>query len=712
MSSSSQTSFVSAEVLSSIETLRLELVEEIPRAEQLVVGLSKVHKVYLSLYRDAHDLLSPESIVSELKYHIKNHFALMLFVIDELQFLVDGKVVRSNKNKLLIAREFIHPTRKNDFKFGGGSVEGDKFIPLCVKSIEGYYFEEETALGHKTVRPEDLVMFQKGVLVDSMKTLINGLQTQVLKLCDEFHDAWGVLHHKRSTKFDEESFEILTKSNRYGVGVLHNRRLVRSFMCYSYKQFSKSLLVDQSIICNDNYSETIRVAAFLKRFHEVADLMETLKLRSPKSLSLETLLLDETLDILTAIEDWRRVVRVRVKNNDMEGFTVLKIIPEDDVATVIMSGQSSCCNSDFDSDTEDEDCSICIAQQKNSSCGVADESKCFSCAVRRSEITILAARRIGEHMARYRSIQHGVSEMVASQKVGQQIARRPESHFATMCIAGAFHQADMILDPLLKECVRESIENIKQIAVTITEPNKGNHSFVPLPVSFSFHSGETLTEEQGYSEDEDEVEEVNVSGRQTPSPYKKRRTILQNEDSINMTQNSVNLYPADEVCGSYSSREWWADSSPILSRKTTFGTPSPPICDLFGPGGGDLLQDNNDNEADITSLADDFLDSSSCDSGINNSYEDDNDLEDVANRSVVAIDEHLRYLAMKKAMMLQAKEILFLEDREKAGIAALLLKHQKIQEKKQAEHKLYRERVNARHYAVYLELSGLSDKFF
>jgi hypothetical protein len=688
-------------MISSIETLRLELIDEIPRAEQLVVGLTSVHKVYLSLYKDAHDLLSPESIVSELKYHIKNHFALILFVIDELQFLVDGKVIRSNKNRLLIAREFIHSTRKNDFKLGGGSSD-DRFIPLCVKSIEGYYFEEQNALSDvRGIRSEDFSTFQKGFQVDSMKLHINGLQTSVLKLCEEFYDAWGVFHNKRSTLFNEESLEIQTKSNTHGVGVLYNRRLVRSFMCFSYKQFTKSLLIDQSIICSGNYTETIHVSTLLKRVNEVSELLELSKLRSPKSLSLETYLLGEMLDLRAAIEDWKHKIRDRVQNNDFEGFTVLKIIPEDDEATVIMSGQSSCCNSDFDSDTEDEVCSACAYQRIS-----GGESKCFSCAVRKSEITILAARRIGEHMAHFRSVQHGVSHMEASHKIGQQIARRPETHFASMCIAGAFQQADMILDPLLKESVRESIHNIQHIAVTITEPNKGNHSFVPLPDSFSFLSRQT--EENELSEGDDEVDEVNVSGRQTPSPYKKRRTAVQCEDG-SMTQNSIKLYSAEQACESYSSREWWADSSPILPRKNTDATPSPPICDLFGPA-GDLFQGDDDDEADITSLADDFLDSSSCES--NNDYDSENDLEDVANRSVAVVDEHCRYIAMKNAMMLQAKELLFLDEREKTGVESLLQKHKKIQEKKLAEHKLYRERVNTRHYAVYLELSGLRDKFF
>lgn len=126
-----------------IDILRSELVEEMPRAEQLVAGISKMHKVYLRLYKEASDFILPEIIISELKFHIKNHFSLFLFVTDELQFLIDGKVIRSNKYKMLISREFIHPSRKNDFKFGESEYSQSTGVSLCTKSVEGYYFEEQ-----------------------------------------------------------------------------------------------------------------------------------------------------------------------------------------------------------------------------------------------------------------------------------------------------------------------------------------------------------------------------------------------------------------------------------------------------------------------------------------------------------------------------------------------------------------------------------------
>jgi hypothetical protein len=148
---SEKSKFVESAVLAHLADLRSELVEEIPRACKLVSGLQKVHKVYLKLYKEASDVLFPELLHSELKYHIKNHFGMVLYVLDELQFLVDGKIVRSNKFKLLKAREFVHSIQKNDFNtIEPSSVVSS--ISLCTKSIEGYFFEEQSALSMKVTK--------------------------------------------------------------------------------------------------------------------------------------------------------------------------------------------------------------------------------------------------------------------------------------------------------------------------------------------------------------------------------------------------------------------------------------------------------------------------------------------------------------------------------------------------------------------------------
>lgn len=145
-SSNSSDEFVSPKVIGYLEILRCELLDELPRAISLMEGMKKIHKVYLKIYREANEVLFPEILISELKYHVKNHFAMILFVLDELQFLLDGKIVRSNKYKLLIAREFVHPTRTGDFIGGASHNSSSSPIHLCTKSIEGYFFEEKCAL--------------------------------------------------------------------------------------------------------------------------------------------------------------------------------------------------------------------------------------------------------------------------------------------------------------------------------------------------------------------------------------------------------------------------------------------------------------------------------------------------------------------------------------------------------------------------------------
>jgi hypothetical protein len=127
-----------------LDILRSELLNEIPKACIVVDGLKVVHNIYKQLYEEASGIIRPEFLLSELKFHVKHHFAVILYCLDELQFLVDGKIIRSNKFKLLKAREYVHPTRNNEFN--GINVNQKDTCSLWTKSIEGYYFEEQQLL--------------------------------------------------------------------------------------------------------------------------------------------------------------------------------------------------------------------------------------------------------------------------------------------------------------------------------------------------------------------------------------------------------------------------------------------------------------------------------------------------------------------------------------------------------------------------------------
>jgi hypothetical protein len=61
---------------------------------------------------------------------------------------------------------------------------------------------------------------------------------------------------------------------------------------------------------------------------------------------------------------------------------------------------------------------------------------------------------------------------------------------------------------------------------------------------------------------------------------------------------------------------------------------------------------------------------------------------------------------------LQARELLDLSKREDEGRASLLEKHRKVEDAKELEFKTRRDKINFRHYAVYLEVAGLTDKLF
>jgi uncharacterized protein YkuJ len=67
---------------------------------------------------------------------------------------------------------------------------------------------------------------------------------------------------------------------------------------------------------------------------------------------------------------------------------------------------------------------------------------------------------------------------------------------------------------------------------------------------------------------------------------------------------------------------------------------------------------------------------------------------------------------MKHVIFSQARELFHLSKREAETRAALLDKHRKIQEAKELEFKAQRDKLNFRHYAVYLEVAGLNDKLF
>jgi hypothetical protein len=132
--------------LDELNSLRLEVLEELPKAKQLVENVRSLHKVYMRFYAEGDKVILPEILMSELKFHIKHHFALLLYLVDELQFILDGKIRRNNKFKLITTREFIHPSRYNDFVIDSVGTAMDQTRPLYSKSIQGYFYEEQNVV--------------------------------------------------------------------------------------------------------------------------------------------------------------------------------------------------------------------------------------------------------------------------------------------------------------------------------------------------------------------------------------------------------------------------------------------------------------------------------------------------------------------------------------------------------------------------------------
>jgi hypothetical protein len=131
--------------LKKLDLLRGKLTSVSPVISKKIENMKFMHLIYLDLYLNGENLFSPSKRKSELMFHISHHFAMILILIDEVQFLKDGRILRPYQEDIASCGEFVHPTETDSFF----SNEVDLKVlntPLCVRSIFGYFFEESSLL--------------------------------------------------------------------------------------------------------------------------------------------------------------------------------------------------------------------------------------------------------------------------------------------------------------------------------------------------------------------------------------------------------------------------------------------------------------------------------------------------------------------------------------------------------------------------------------
>ncbi len=128
-----------------LNILRCILTSVSPKIVKGVENMKYIHSVYLDLYVNAEALICPSKLKSELVFHISHHFAMILILIDEIYFLQDGRILRPYQENIASCGDFVHPTKTDSFFSEDVDVKFLK-IPLCVRSISGYLYEENSLL--------------------------------------------------------------------------------------------------------------------------------------------------------------------------------------------------------------------------------------------------------------------------------------------------------------------------------------------------------------------------------------------------------------------------------------------------------------------------------------------------------------------------------------------------------------------------------------
>lgn len=502
----------------------------------------------------------------------------------------------------------------------------------------------------------------------------------------ELFAAWRVdLNSKENSLWsNEEEFSVLSRNNSYGFKIHLRRKTMKSFMSCNYKQFTHSILVDQSILCSSSYVSTSVIAALFKRNVELVDAVENVHVTRQRH-QLEEVYNREIREIDVQLADRKTVIRERIAQYESEGFAEVIVVAEEDEDTVIMSGQSNN-NSDFDSSDSENDCEAC---------DLAD-SMCIGCRVRRTELTMMAAQRTCDHICRFKVENCGLTDKEAALAVGHQMSRREETMFASVCITGAQNQANMIVDRSLKAATHGAIRVVIAAAKTILQP-PGFESFVPVR-AFEEQSTYFLDLEENLMRPS---VEVSASGRLTPSPFKRQCIADDN-------------FVAGE--GSEVSRDWWVDSpsTAFVHSAQKLLTPISRVTPWSLLGGGNSGVNSEDAVGVVNVAANDGVDvADEEEDSLDSSSEDETSSVDFSDEEFVVSDAEIatkvkHYGAMRQVMLTQAREIKALDERETAARAALAAHHEKIQLRKECEHFLRRDRVNERHYTTYLRMANLS----
>ncbi len=131
--------------LKKLSVLRCKVTSLSAKIDKGIDNMKDLHSNYLNLYLNAESFFLPSKITSELTFHINHHFAMILILIDEITFLDDGRILRPYQEDIASCGEFTHPTQTDSFFSDNVDLKYLK-IPLCVRSICGYMFEESNLL--------------------------------------------------------------------------------------------------------------------------------------------------------------------------------------------------------------------------------------------------------------------------------------------------------------------------------------------------------------------------------------------------------------------------------------------------------------------------------------------------------------------------------------------------------------------------------------
>lgn len=569
-----------------------------------------------------------------------------------------------------------------------------------------------------------------------MRITLCSLQSDIVNMGKELFAVWNVKDNsaESSMVYDNEWMEVKPSGNKYGLSIVLRRLQMTTFLSFNYRQIGGSVLKDHFMVetQNNNFAASAVTASLFKRHGVISQLIEAVR-RRPQRSSLESTLHQDLKDVQKNIDRIKAAVRARELQNDIDGFTEVIVVPDDEEDTVVMSILPGV-DSDFDSSEDDFE---------------------VACSKVQSELAALAARCLCDHIDRYNQTCCDTSSVMSNPVsddglfLSQQQTEVMDIYFfANVLMTSAYHHANKIREPHVKAEVIVAIDKVQQTLCRITrggitntvsrEMNRSSQSQLNIDVDTRSPSDALFPSQSTSSQSSS-----NLSMNDIEDPVETERDALEvlssfrnktkrnDEDDVSIQPMSkksklpttcIDIVEIDGLNGTTPKiagtdpDDWWEVHVPTSGNSATTIDVKFSRCVLFVER--DIhtysCSDNNvsfslDSEDDHSQI--EFVDALT-DVNAASTMEDEqltDDETDVMQPN--NIDKKvIKIRLFRKIMLKQAREMKLINDHELTRRKGMLAKLRREREDQEMEFKVRRDRVQQRHFKTFLDVSGLKPK--